>query len=461
MHGLSASGRPAERGFTLIEVMAGSLVLVVGLLGSLALLHGAAGATVATTRSDAATNLAREIVDDARSIPFAELNASTIVGRLQAMPNLADTSADLGWQVVRANTTYTITATVCSVDDPGDGLGAHDATFCAGGPTAGTADADPLDMRRVTATATWPRRAGVASRSMAALISRTGHPDAPAVTAVTPSAASPITAALTAVSFTATTSSPAAATFWSVDGATQGAASGAGTTWSFSWPISTLVDGSYLVGTQALDGYGAPGNGTSATVVLNRFAPQTPTGFNAGRNGSVVEAQWNPNPERDIVGYRVYRRVQSGTWTLACALTTATSCVDASPPGISFTDALQYEVVAVDRDPAGNLREGTASAAMNVNIVNSPPAAPSGLSAQWAAAGAIALTWTPSAGDPNLGDSVSFYRVYRDGVRYDRTSLGTDTTWTDTAVGGTSHSYQVTAVDTHLAESAAAGPAAP
>jgi hypothetical protein len=104
---------------------------------------------------------------------------------------------------------------------------------------------------------------------------------------------------------------------------------------------------------------------------------------------------------------------------------------------------------------------GAASAAVNVNIVNSPPAAPSGLSAQWAAAGAIGLTWAPSAGDPNLGDSVSFYRIYRDGVRYDRTSLGTDTSWTDTAVGGTTHSYQVTAVDTHLAESPAAGPAAP
>src|SRR5437764_14999892 len=100
MRGLSGRRRPAQRGFTLIEVMAGALVLVVGLLGSLALIHGAAGATVATTQSDAATNLARELVDDARSIPFAQLDAATIVARLQAMPNPADASARAaGWPV--------------------------------------------------------------------------------------------------------------------------------------------------------------------------------------------------------------------------------------------------------------------------------------------------------------------------------------------------------------------------
>jgi len=377
------------------------------------------------------------------------------------MPNLADASTVAGWQVVRSNTTFTLTATVCSVDDPSDGLGAHDASFCAGGPAAGTTDSDPLDLRRVTATASWTRRAGVASRTMIGLISRTGHPDAPAVAALTPSASSPITTALPSLDFTATTSSAAAAVYWSVDGGTRGAATGAGTSWTFSWPLTGLVDGSYLVGAQALDGYGAPGAATSQTVVLNRYAPQAPTGLVAGRNGSAVEAEWNPNPERDIVGYKVYRGVQMGAWTLACPLTTQTSCIDSSPPPLTFSNPLYYVVDAVDRDPAGNLREGPTSTAVNVNIVNSPPAAPSGLTAQWAAGGAITLTWTASAGDPNLGDSVSFYRIYRDGVRYDRTALGTDTSWTDTDVGGTSHTYQVTAVDTHLAESAAAGPAAP
>jgi prepilin-type N-terminal cleavage/methylation domain-containing protein len=454
--------RRAQRGFTLIEVMAGSFVMVVGMLGSLALLHGAAGATVATTQSDAATNLARELVDQARSIPFAELEAATIAGRLQAMPNLADVSSASGWQVVRSNTTYTLTATVCTVDDAGDGLGAHDSSFCAGGPAAGTADADPLDLRRVTATASWMRRAGVVNRTMIGLITRTGHPDAPAVTAITSGTPSPITTALTSLGFTATTSSAAAAVYWSTDGGTQGPATGAGTSWSFSWPVSSLVDGSYLVGAQALDGYGAPGAETSQTVVLNRYAPQAPTGLVAGRNGAAVEAEWNANPERDIVGYRVYRGLLPGVWLQqACPLTTQTSCVDASPPGLSLLTSLFYGVAAVDRDPTGNLREGPKSTALNVNFLNSAPGAPSGLSALWAAGGAITLTWTPSAGDPNLGDSVHFYRIYRDGVRYDRTALGTDTTWTDTGVGSGSHTYQVTAVDTHLAESAAAGPAAP
>jgi hypothetical protein len=454
-------GPAGQRGFTLIEVMAGAFVLIVGLLASLSLMQGATAATVATTQSDGATNLAKEIVDNARSIPFAQLDSATVVTRLQAMPNLADASAASGWQVLRNSTVYTLTATVCTVDDTGDGLGAHDGTFCAGGPAAGTADADPLDMRRVTATAAWTRQAGTVTRTMIGLIARTGHPDAPAVSALTSATASPVTTALTSLGFTATTSSAAAAVQWSVDGGTQGAATGAGVSWSYSWPISTLVDGSYIVGAQALDGYGAPGAALSKTIVLNRYAPQAPTGLVAGRNGSTVEAEWNANPERDIVGYAVYRGLLPGLWTQACALTTDTHCIDPSPPLLSLLTSLFYGVAAVDRDAAGNLREGPKSAALNVNILNSAPGAPSGLTAQWAAAQSITLTWTPSGGDPNLGDSVRYYRIYRDGARYDRSALGTDTTWTDTDTGGLSHAYHVSAVDTHLAESAAAGPAAP
>jgi prepilin-type N-terminal cleavage/methylation domain-containing protein len=458
---LRQRGVGGQRGFTLIEVMAGALVLVVGLLASLALMQGATAATVATTQSDGATNLAKEIIDDARSIPFAQLDATTLTTRLQAMPNLADASSAAGWQVVRANTTYTLAATVCTVDDTGDGLGAHDGTFCAGGPASGSADPDPLDMRRVTASASWTRQAGTVTRTMIGLITRTGHPDAPAVSSLTSATALPVTTALSSLGFTAGTSSAAAAVRWSVDGGTQGQATGSGTSWSFTWPISSLVDGSYLVGAQALDGYGAPGTALSKTVVLNRYAPQAPTGLVAGRNGSAVEAEWNANPERDIVGYRVYRGLLPGVWTQACALTTDTSCIDPSPPPLSLLTSLFYGVAAVDRDPSGNLREGSTSSALNVNILNGAPGAPSGLVAQWAANQAITLTWTASGGDPNLGDSVSYYRIYRDGERYDRSALGSDTTWTDTETGGLTHTYHVSAVDTHLAESAAAGPAVP
>jgi hypothetical protein len=179
----------------------------------------------------------------------------------------------------------------------------------------------------------------------------------------------------------------------------------------------------------------------------------------AGRNGTVVEAEWNLNPERDIVGYRVYRLPSLGSWTLACPLVTTNSCVDPAPPTVAG-GGLLYTVRAVDRDPAGALREGESSVSLDVNDPNLPPSPPSGLVASTSPEGAVVLSWTASPGDPDLGDSVASYRIYRDGVRYDRTGLGTDTTWTDPALDGAGHSWTVTAVDTTLAESAAAGPVA-
>jgi fibronectin type 3 domain-containing protein len=65
--------------------------------------------------------------------------------------------------------------------------------------------------------------------------------------------------------------------------------------------------------------------------------------------------------------------------------------------------------------------------------------------------------------DPNSGDSVDYYRIYRDGtglanrydvidnVPYPSTSY---VLWTDPNTGGTTHTYRVTSVDTHAAESA-------
>ena len=64
--------------------------------------------------------------------------------------------------------------------------------------------------------------------------------------------------------------------------------------------------------------------------------------------------------------------------------------------------------------------------------------------------------------DPDAGGSIDFYRIYRDGQlygdRYDRTSLGTETTWTDTRTDGIQHDYSITAVDDQLAESTILGP---
>jgi hypothetical protein len=52
---------------------------------------------------------------------------------------------------------------------------------------------------------------------------------------------------------------------------------------------------------------------------------------------------------------------------------------------------------------------------------------------------------------------VSFYRVYRDGARYDRTPTAA-TGYSDSDAHQTGHAYSVTAVDATFNESDAIGP---
>jgi hypothetical protein len=56
------------------------------------------------------------------------------------------------------------------------------------------------------------------------------------------------------------------------------------------------------------------GLGSEPVTVLSvdRFAPGAPTGLVAVQEGEAVRLFWNPSPERDLAGYRVYRRVADG-----------------------------------------------------------------------------------------------------------------------------------------------------
>jgi hypothetical protein len=144
---------------------------------------------------------------------------------------------------------------------------------------------------------------------------------------------------------------------------------------------------------------------------------------------------------------------------VVCALTTATSCQDTNPPGSLFVN---YYVIAVDRDSSGALREGNASSSITVNTLNNEPNPPTALSVS-SSGGVTTLTWNAAViDDPDLGDSVAFYRIYRDGAafadRYDRTASGTQLSYTDGQTGGTTHTYRVSAVDTQLGESTLVGP---
>jgi hypothetical protein len=336
------------------------------------------------------------------------------------------------------------------------------------------ADTDPDDYRLVMTEVRWSTH----NVRQATIIANPGSSAGPAVTNLQPTTGSTSVTApsTTSVGFTATTSVTPAAVNWSQDGDTKGDASGSGTgPWAFTWALgpatdtsggavdpSTVLDGSYLIGARAYDNVGTTGPSRSVTMSINRSIPRKVEGVAAGHNGSIVDVEWQPNPERDIIGYRAYR-INGGSTQLVCSLTQATQCQDTSPPSVS---TLYYYVVAVDRDTAGNPREGSSSSAAQIAVTqtNHPPNPPTKLLAS-TSSGTTILHWTaPLVQDPDvlLGDHIAFYRIYRDGSaysnRYDRTGAGTDVTYTDTQTSGVQHTYYVTSVDTNLAESTLLGP---
>ncbi len=453
-------GKRNERGFTLIEVMVAGFVLVVGVAGAVTLVNGANRTTSMTKAREAATNVARQLLESSRSIPYSQLLPTSITAQLQAQPGLSDAGAGAGWTIQRRAINYSVVASVCVMDDPADGTGVHPgALYCADSAPAGAGDTNPDDYKRVTVDVSWRDASGAKSVRQTGIVDNPGNAAGPAVTsfAIAKPNVSPITSNIATVSFDVGTDSPAATVAWSVDGSSAGQASGGGTSWSFPWAIGGLSEGTYTITAQAYDTGDQPGASRSLTVTLNRNAPLAPKGLAAGRNGAVVDLEWLPNAERDIIGYHVKRVVPGGTDVVVCD-TASSDCIDPNPPsGV----AVSYYVQAVDLDQNGSKREGAASATVTASQTNRPPSPPTNLLASNNGS-STTLIWTASPGDPDTGDHIAFYRIYRDGVayanRYDRTGLGTDTSYVDTRTGGMPHSYSITAVDTQLAESPLLGP---
>ena len=457
----------ASSGFTLIEVIVASLVLMVGVLSVIGLLDAANGATNRTRNHDTATNLARELVEGARSVPYEKVSSPGVTAELQDLPGLEDLDGGT-YTVQRKGVTFEVVIDVCVMDDPKDGGGprATTATFCSNSAPAGTTDKNPEDYKRVTVKATW--KEGTRSRSVTqtGIINNPGSASGPAVRSITPrgySAPYTVTTDVNSVTFDVTTSSKPTTMAWMLDGSRQAtpvtANGSSGLTWQFDWPMKTLDDGAYVIAAEAFDVYGVSGPSRQETVVLNRFPPRKPKQVTGGRTKfGTVEIEWTANTERDIIGYQVYR---VGASTPVCEIATQkleTMCVDTSPPDVA---ELEYYVRAYDRDTSGNPRSSPDSDILKVTKNNNPPYGVTGLSLSKLPSGDTKLTWQrPSPEDPDAGDSIAFFRVYRDGItmanRFERWfdfSGSPTVTWTDTATNGILHTYWVTAVDQNYAES--------
>jgi len=471
----------AEAGFTLVEVLVASIVLAVGIFAAFTMLESAGKAASANNARVAASNLAREISEYARGTDYDLLQPGTLVSSLRTHTRITGPS---NWKIERRGVTYKIQSSVCTFDDPKDGLSAADppnpctpkATAVAGAP----AEVNPDDFRRVTLKLTWADRSGNHSMTQASLVVNPSGGLGPRVTNF-PEPAAQISSG-TAVSWTGAvnpvTTTAADALRWVVDdGVSQGDLSASSaTSWAFDWDLGTLgtapfvMDGTYRVSAQAFDSRGIPGESRSVMVHVNRRIPYAPSNVTVGRNvqhGNVVDLDWSRNPERDVIGYRVWRVGLLGLRTQICTdagldYTVSTRCTDQSPNGLTLpVGTPNYVVVAVDRTDlkadTSAVRNGDETGVF-LPAVSTRPDAPVA-NTPTIVDGLPVVTWTAPTVNSGAGQRpIRYYRIYRDGGtsladRYDVT-VNASTTWTDPNPGNTtSHKYWVSAVDDRNNES--------
>jgi prepilin-type N-terminal cleavage/methylation domain-containing protein len=130
------AARPQDGGFTLIEVVVAMAILLVGALGVLTCITVGYASTGRTTSREQGTNIARDLVERARQIGYSQSTMSSAPGALRASLPASDAataspSDPLVFTMVRRGTTYTVRVFACSLDDPSNGVGVGNATFCA------------------------------------------------------------------------------------------------------------------------------------------------------------------------------------------------------------------------------------------------------------------------------------------------------------------------------------------
>jgi type II secretory pathway pseudopilin PulG len=474
-------------GFTLFETLIASVVLIVGLTALLGLLDVSVKAAAATRAREGATSLTREVLEDARTLAYAQISPTSIVGELQAMNGLKNESGGATWQIKRGGVTYTVAVKECAIDDPKDGFGLHivggENVFCKDPGEAEAnppVDSAPEDFKRITAEVTWVAKGRKPSVKQVETLTAAG--EAPGLSASQLKLFEPKVEAPTAPVIIAQPSenklvfsvqSPVGtkAMEWALDGVRQSNEPTLfkGTEWRFSWsiPLNEVSDGAYQVSVQAVDTTGVYGPPISITVTLIRSVPAAPkityAGFNeiyvSGTKTQVVELQWQPNTERNVIGYRVYDPEKE----LVCPKEEATlslepSCIDFlnSPKSPNLTSPnLTYSVVALYRPAVGELLSNTAIAqgpAGTFTLSKTPlmPVTIGVIEAEKTPEGATTLHWTEVEGAP----PVAFYRIYRDSKnytgRYAAVSPATKT-FTDTNAA-TEHEYWVTAVSETMTE---------
>lgn len=461
-------------------------ILAVGLIGLLGLLDTSVKASASTRAREGATSLAREILEDARTIPYAQIIPTSIESQLQAMEALADHSSASGWQIERRGFSYTVAVKECAIDNPKDGLAeTHGSTFCEGQEswkTGGAVDTAPEDLKRITVEVSWTIQKRTSTVKQVSTLTAAGQAVGLTATnleitsaynkvlsnstSTTPIVTEKETKALT---FSVTFPEGTSAIIWSLEGAKQEelTPSSKATSLTFSWTINEsakgiyVSDGTYQVAAQTVDSTGVIGPPISIPVRLIRGTPAAPkeivggfnTVFSGGVETEVGEIQWKANTERNVIGYRVYGPGNE----LICpesleTLSTSTACTDFHVSGKPVERP--YTVVAIYRNQYEEVTQSPSSSLTIKRTESTAPNAPTNLVATKNADGSVTLKWTA----PASGTAPAFYRIYRGSTSY--TSRYGETTLTEykDTDATTTHEYWVTAVSSSLTESPFLGP---
>jgi Tfp pilus assembly protein PilV len=344
-----------QSGFTIVEVLVASTVLIFGVLGSFVLVNMSNASLNRAKAREGATNLAREMLEDSREVNFTTIGQSGwadsimtgLSGRTTAVT--AANAYTSQTTVARRGVTYAVSTSWCSVDDSKDSYGAHAAstTWCSDSAATGTTDPQPEDLKRVTVNLTWTERGRTASVQQVATFGAGGGAVGPVLSnlqILTPAVSDPSAPLITTnpASGTATfkaTSGGAADMKFSVNGTEQltGVVNNNNGSWTYTWPITSLKDGTYQISAVAVDALGVRGQSRTLPVTLSRGAPTQPTNIVGGYNyvyingvkTLVVEGQWDASPEGSVTGYEVLR---NSTSVCGGVNDLSLSCIDPNAP---------------------------------------------------------------------------------------------------------------------------------
>jgi len=170
--------------------------------------------------------------------------------------------------------------------------------------------------------------------------------------------------------------------------------------------------------------------------------PSTPAGLTAAANGEKIDLAWMAanDAESGINGYKIYRGTTTGGETFLTQIGNVTSYTDQTTlPNTTYF----YQISAVN----GAGLEGSRSNEANVTTGDTPPTAPTGLTAS-AGNQQITLDWADNS-EPDLA-GYHVYRATTSAGPYTRltTSLLPSSNYTDVGLtNGTTYYYVVTATD--------------